>query len=240
MLFGCVQRPQCSEVIRTLFTFNMKRVEKTSRQPPRRKTFRHGDLRQALLQAGIDLARVGGPAAVVLREATRRAGVVPNAAYRHFASQNDLLQAVRSASLAALATAIEAELAAIRAGRDKAAYARRSLRAVGAAYMRFARHQPGLFRTAFSVPPPVFEPPDPANAGPGGLNPFQLLGSALDRMVDGEILSPKQRAGAEFLAWSAVHGLAILILEGPLKGIPDTHAEQMGQRILDMVERGLG
>jgi AcrR family transcriptional regulator len=219
----------------------MKKKEKKSEQivSPRRKTFRHGDLRQALLDAGIDLARHGGPAAVVLREATRRAGVVPNAAYRHFASQNDLLQAVRSACIAALASAIEQELAAVRPGRDKAAYAHRSLRAVGAAYMRFARREPGLFRTAFSVPPPVFEPPNPANAGPGGLNPFQLLGSALDRMVEGGVLAPENRSGAEFVAWSAVHGLAILMLEGPLKGIPDNLAEQIGRRILDMVERGL-
>jgi AcrR family transcriptional regulator len=219
----------------------MKKKEKKSEQivSPLRKTFRHGDLRQALLDAGIDLARHGGPAAVVLREATRRAGVVPNAAYRHFASQNDLLQAVRSACIAALASAIEQELAAVRPGRDKAAYAHRSLRAVGAAYMRFARREPGLFRTAFSVPPPVFEPPNPANAGPGGLNPFQLLGSALDRMVEGGVLAPENRSGAEFVAWSAVHGLAILMLEGPLKGIPDNLAEQIGRRILDMVERGL-
>jgi AcrR family transcriptional regulator len=219
----------------------MKKKEEKSEQiaTPRRKTFRHGDLRQALLDAGIDLARHGGPAAVVLREATRRAGVVPNAAYRHFASQNDLLQAVRSACIAALASAIEQELAAVRPGRDKAAYAHRSLRAVGAAYMRFARREPGLFRTAFSVPPPVFEPPNPANAGPGGLNPFQLLGSALDRMVEGGVLAPENRSGAEFVAWSAVHGLAILMLEGPLKGIPDNLAEQIGRRILDMVERGL-
>ena len=53
-------------------------------RPPQRSTYRHGDLRRALLDAGIELARSGGPDAVVLREATRRAGVVPNAAYRHF------------------------------------------------------------------------------------------------------------------------------------------------------------
>ena len=79
--------------------------------PPPRSTYRHGDLRRALLDAGIDLARAGGPEAVVLREATRRAGVVPNAAYRHFGSRQALLQAVRAAALAALAAAMEAELA---------------------------------------------------------------------------------------------------------------------------------
>ena len=67
--------------------------------PPPRITYRHGDLHRALLDAGIALANAGGPEAVILREATRRAGVAPNAAYRHFASRQDLLQAVRSAPL---------------------------------------------------------------------------------------------------------------------------------------------
>ncbi|RZJ16909.1 MAG: TetR/AcrR family transcriptional regulator, partial [Haliea sp.] len=62
-----------------------------------RSTYRHGDLRRALLEAGIELARANGPDAVVLREATRRAGVAPNAAYRHFESRQALLQAVRAA-----------------------------------------------------------------------------------------------------------------------------------------------
>jgi len=76
-------------------------VTDTTTSPPERSTYRHGDLRRALLEAGIQLARAGGPDAVVLREATRRAGVVPNAAYRHFASRWELLQAVRSAALSA-------------------------------------------------------------------------------------------------------------------------------------------
>src|SRR5438105_2827841 len=78
-----------------------------------RETYRHGDLRRALLQAGIELAKAGGPTAVALREATRRAGVAPNAAYRHFASQQALLQAVRAAALSAVAQAMEDELATL-------------------------------------------------------------------------------------------------------------------------------
>src|ERR1700733_8633170 len=89
----------------------MKTAKKT--RPPARKKFRHGDLRRALLEAGIALAREGCPDAIVLREATRRAGVAPNAAYRHFSSHSDLLQAVRAAALSSLALAIEAEIAGI-------------------------------------------------------------------------------------------------------------------------------
>ncbi len=206
--------------------------------PPARSTYRHGDLRRALLDAGIELARRGGPDAVVLREATRRAGVVPNAAYRHFASRQALLQAVRAAALSAVAGAMEAELAALRpASLSPATLARASLRAVGTGYLRFAQAETGLFRTAFAVPVDV---PDGADKGPrSGLNPFELLGAALDRMVATGLLPPARRPGAEYLAWSAVHGLAMLVIDGPLRAMPREQIPGLGQRVIDMVEKGL-
>src|SRR5580698_10434078 len=103
----------------------------TKPRSPRRETFRHGNLRRALLEAGIELAHGGGPQAVVLREATRRVGVAPNAAYRHFSSHSDLLQAVRAAALSSLARAIEVELAGVGRDQSPAEMARASLRAVG-------------------------------------------------------------------------------------------------------------
>jgi Bacterial regulatory proteins, tetR family len=83
------------------------------------------------LSFGKEMARVGGPNAVILREATRQAGVSPNAAYRHFTNQAELLDAVRSACLSQLAAAIEDEMKKCRPGRDPQAFARKSLRAVG-------------------------------------------------------------------------------------------------------------
>ena len=91
---------------------------KKSASVQRRKTFRHGDLRNALVAAGVEMARVGGPDAVVLREATRQAVVSPNAAYRHFANQAALLDAVRSVCLSRLAAAIEEEMSKTGLGRD--------------------------------------------------------------------------------------------------------------------------
>src|SRR5229473_5557820 len=147
-------------------------METSAISPPERSTYRHGDLRRALLEAGVDLARDGGPDAVVLREATRRAGVAPNAAYRHFASRQALLQAVRAAALARLAVAIEAELAGLGRRRRPAAFARASLRAVGTGYLRFALEETGLFRTAFAVPDEMPDDSDRAMTGSSGLNPF--------------------------------------------------------------------
>lgn len=207
--------------------------------PPPRSTYRHGDLRRALVEAGIELARGDGPDAVVLREATRRAGVVPNAAYRHFASRDDLLQAVRAASLAALALAMEQELARLGRNRRGKEFARASLRAVGAGYLRFAQAEPGLFRTAFALSDEGFGTPDPAKAGESGLNPFQLLGAALDRLVQAGVLPAERRPGAEFLAWSAVHGLSMLVIDGPLHALGSAQLKPLEQRLLEMVEKGL-
>jgi AcrR family transcriptional regulator len=207
---------------------------------PVRKTFRHGDLRRALLQAGIELARGGGPQAVVLREATRWAGVAPNAAYRHFSSHRDLLQAVRAAALSSLALAIEEEI--VRARRRKsspAEAARATLRAVGTGYLKFALTETGLFRTAFLTPDPVEGDVDATKTGKSGLNPFQLLGSALDLLVETGVLPRERRSGAEYLAWSAVHGLAFLIIEGPLHSAPEREIRSLSDRVLQMVEKGL-
>lgn len=204
----------------------------------KRRTFHHGDLRNALVAAGLEMARAGGPDAVVLREATRQAGVSPNAAYRHFSSQAELLDAVRSACLSRVAAAIEDEMRKCRPGRDPKAFARKSLRAVGMGYLGFAMREPGLFRTAFSVPPPV-ESPDPANTASMGLNAFQLLSLALDRMRESGLLSRKDRKDAEYLAWSTVHGLALLVLEGPLHKMEHEIVLALGERLVVMVERGL-
>ena len=212
---------------------------KNKSRHPLRKTFRHGDLRKALLEAGIELARIGGPQAVVLREATRRAGVAPNAAYRHFSSHGDLMAAVRAAALSSLAVAIEAEMDGIRRGKSPAQRARATLRAVGTGYLKFALTEPGLFRAAFSTTDRVEGDVDTAKTGKSGLNPFQLLGSALDLLVETGVLPPERRTGAEYLAWSAVHGLAFLILEGPLSSASKEEIGRLSDRILQMVENGL-
>ncbi len=206
----------------------------------RRETYRHGDLRRALLDAGVALAREGGPDAVVLREATRRAGVAPNAAYRHFANHQALFDAVRMHALGALAAAIEREWARALKVREPKARARALLRAVGTGYLGFAQAETGLFRTAFVFGEHDVEvPPDPARAAALGLNPFELLGAALDALVDTGALPADRRPGAEYLAWSAVHGLALLIIDGPLRAAPAKARSALGERLLRMVELGL-
>lgn len=211
---------------------------------PERQAYHHGDLRQALVQAALELAREGGPQAIVLREATRRAGVVPNAAYRHFANHQALFEAVRSAALAALAQAIEAEMQAAERLPGAAERARGLLAAVGRGYLGFAERETGWFRTAFAAMAfDVNEQAGPERATAGtaarGLNPFELLGYALDAMVSAEVLPAERRPGAEFLAWSTVHGMAMLSIDGPLRAATPEQRRMLGKRLLVMVEKGI-
>jgi hypothetical protein len=134
---------------------------------------------------------------------------------------------------------MEAELAALPPGGASADAARARLRAVGTGYLRFAREEPGLFRTAFSASDNLRSAASPARAGKSGLTPFQLLGAALDELVEAGALPRERRPEAEFLAWSAVHGLAMLLIEGPLRGLGYARAQHVGQSLIDMVERGL-
>src|SRR5207253_3483268 len=155
------------------------------------------------------------------------------------ASRWELLQAVRSAALSRLAVAMEAELDALPRAADPVDLARARLRAIGTAYLRFAQEETGLFCAAFAIPDETRGEPVPAKTGNSGLNPFQLLGAALDRLVDAGVLPSERRPGAEYLAWSAVRGLAMLLTEGPLRRLTYTERDAIGQRLLDMVEKGL-
>lgn len=216
----------------------MNKIVKNT-QMTKRNTYRHGDLYRVLLESAVQMARKGGADAVILREVTRQAGVAPNAAYRHFADRNALLQAVSLAGQSALAVAIENEIAAISDIENSAEKARARLRAVGVGYLRFAQTEPGLFGMAFSVPNDLSNVSNPDSAGKSGLTPFQLLGAALDMLVEAGVLPVDRRMFAEIFAWSAVHGFALLMLQGPLRSLDKHQIEFIGQHLIDMVERGL-
>jgi AcrR family transcriptional regulator len=188
----------------------------------------------------MDLAREGGPDAVVLREATRRVGVSANAAYRHFADRDALLGEVVSRAQSRAADVISAAMDAVPGDLEPGARARARFRAVGVGYLRFAMSEPGLFRTAFAVPVDLSRSASVDAAGACGRTPFQLLSDSLDDMVDVGVLPAGERPGAELLAWSAVHGMAMLALDGPLRGLPKDAIAALAPRLVKMVDLGLG
>lgn len=205
-----------------------------------RTGYHHGDLRNALVDAALELARGGGPEAVVLRAAARRVGVSPTAAYRHFTSQAELLQVVRDEGQDLLAASMEAHVRSVEtasSGPVEAAKAR--LMAIGRGYVRFATAEPGLYRTAFCRMPPGRPDPGDGAAAIGAARSFGMLMESLDELQAAGALRPGVREGAEFAAWSAVHGLSMLILDGPLDQLPPGQRETAVQRALDMVLDGL-
>jgi AcrR family transcriptional regulator len=200
--------------------------------------YHHGNLRQALVTAGLELARAGGPNAVLLRAATRKAQVSHNAAYRHFASQEDLLAAVAAQCMTQLGLLMIERSDQVRA-RGPVRRAQARLEAIGRAYIDFARTEPGWFRTAFSSARP--HKPDAPAAQPDddATSPFLILGARLDDLVTVGALTPQRRQGAEFFAWSGVHGLSSLLVDGPLRDLPEPMVEHAIRTVLDSIARGL-
>ncbi|HET6909738.1 MAG TPA: TetR/AcrR family transcriptional regulator [Mycobacteriales bacterium] len=207
--------------------------------------YHHGNLREALVAAGMELARTGGPNAVVLRAASRHAGVSHNAVYRHFANQEDLLAAVAQRCLTQLSELMIERMERI-AIRRRVPRASARLGAVGRAYIDFARSEPGWFRTAFSSarPHPADGPaPEPPTSDATGAapvpNPYDVLSAALDELVEVGALARERRNGAEYAAWSAVHGLSSLLLDGPLRELPEPEIERAIDIVLGAIARSL-
>jgi len=186
-------------------------------------------VRDGLVAAGLELARTGGPDAVVLREATRMVGVVPNAAYRHFADRDELLAEVCTAAMRELADRMAAGVAQVSGAHGDPAAAASRLQAIGAAYLAFARDEPGLFATAFSVPQHHAYGPPEEGAGPDR-TPLGQLRAALDELVDAGLLDSERRAGIEYSVWATVHGLAVLAGQGPLRDVPAAVRQQIEER----------
>ena len=197
-----------------------------------------GAVRDGLIAAGLELARAGGPDAVVLREATQMVGVVPNAAYRHFADRDELLAAVCMAAVRELADRMAAGVARVRGKYGDPAAARRRLRAIGAAYLEFAREEPGLFATAFALPQQHdYDAPDD-RAGQER-TPLGQLRAALDELVDAGVLGRRRRNDIEYPIWSTVHGLAVLAGPGPLRDVPDAARHHLEQLTLNFIGESL-
>jgi AcrR family transcriptional regulator len=210
-------------------------------------SYHHGDLRNALVDAATTLARQGGPDAVVLREAARRIGVTPAAAYHHFANHEQLVQAVKQRALALLTSKMESAFTDDQASRAPAGArgpdspadaARRRLRALGSAYLRFAFDEPGLFRLAFG-PRGAWPTEESARPHDHTAGPLVLLCQVLDELATAGAIPAERQPGLEYVAWAEVHGVASFCLDGPLARMDPGPREQVIGQALDSIVRGL-
>jgi AcrR family transcriptional regulator len=194
-------------------------------------SYHHGNLRAELVRAAVELAREKGEAGVVLREVARRTGVSHNAAYRHFADREQLLAEVAGEAFAGLSAAMARRVVAVTEAGTPQERARARLREIGRAYVEYALAEPGLFAVAFAAPAVTGEMVD--------ADPYTQLGQALDELVDVGVMDPSRRPGAETVCWSAVHGFAVLNLDGPLRELSAAEREAELEGMLATVERGL-
>jgi AcrR family transcriptional regulator len=111
---------------------------------PAARPYHHGNLKQALLEAAVELIAETGPRGLTLREAARRASVSHNAPYRHFRDRDDLLAAVATDGFDRLTRAMAS-------GGRKASPLNR-LRRSGLAYVDFALRWPQHFAAMFDAP----------------------------------------------------------------------------------------
>lgn len=178
--------------------------------------YHHGNLRKALLEAGLERLESTQNPEFSLRELTRIVGVSVNAAYRHFASKEALLAAMAAEGFHRL---VVEQAHAVQAHPDKA----EGFAEAGRAYVNFARRHPALFRLMFSrfaATNPDREMHASAQLAYSGM--LHSLAAVLDKPAD----DPEVKIGA-IQAWSLVHGLSQLIIDGQV----DSHTDNVDSLI---------
>jgi AcrR family transcriptional regulator len=188
---------------------------------PAKPRYHHGTLRETLLAAGLELLAERGLDGFTLRELARRAGVSHAAPYHHFADKGALVRAIVAESFQLLGAALgEASAGAGADPLDRVA-------AMGRSYVEFALDHPQRYRLMFRSElsrSGSSEAATEADAASGGAF-AELMRAVQDASDAGELRDGTDAAVAAIAAWSSVHGLASLILEGAI-GLPAEHRER--------------
>lgn len=197
---------------------------------PRRQTYHHGNLRDALIKAGMRAVAENGPDGFSLRGVATRAGVTAPAVYRHFKDKDELLAAIAGECSERLAaTVLEAVAQA-----DDDALAR--FRAVGIAYVQFAVAHPEHFR-AMTVPGLQDRVPEEQRqrnrewhaAQHRDLEAGQRAGVIVEMPINELLIA----------AHALVHGLAHMIVEGQLGDVSAARAKELAIAVTGAFGAGL-
>jgi len=170
------------------------------------RPYHHGNLKQALLEASLDLIREIGASAFTLREVARRAGVSHNAPYRHFRGKEELLAVLAAQGFDRLTESM------VRAA-ESGSSALERLRLSGRGYVQFALRHPQHFAVMFDAPRRFDSYPETRAAGERAFG--TLVGYIKDCQREGVLPSGDWKPLA-LLAWAMVHGVAKLALSGRL------------------------
>lgn len=174
-------------------------------QAPSARAFHHGNLRQALLDAALAAPDIEG---LSLRQLATGLGVTPAAAYRHFASREDLLLEVARIGFTRLESRFAQAFDIAQPPADAAQAQGRFMR-LACAYLQFADDEPGLWRLIFGAQGAAYRA---LSTVLDRRNSYDYLPAALLGLHrTGVVPHPPSERDALF-AWSAVHGAASLRL----------------------------
>jgi AcrR family transcriptional regulator len=205
--------------------------ERDSERGPR--GYHHGNLRETLIRAALDLIAQKGAAGFTFADAARWAGVSPAAPYRHFRDRDDLLASV------ALRGFEQFEAALTRAWDDGRPDPFTALHRMGKAYLAFARAEPAYYSAMFEAGVP---PDTSVELRVAGDRAFAVLRGAAEKVC--AQIPPKERPPVLMLAlhiWSLSHGIASLFGRGDAarRTLPISAEELLEAGVLVYL-RGLG
>jgi AcrR family transcriptional regulator len=207
---------------------------KSRRRAAAPKPYHHGDLRRVLIDAALKLAADGGPEAVSVREAARRAGVSPGAPFRHFDSRAALMTAVAEEAQRRFRTEIMVALAEAPA-RDPL----KRFRAFGLAYLRWAMKNPAHFEIISSG-----RHFDHDAAAALSRNNAELIALTEQMLADASAAGSLRAADlkAVLIAGRAlVYGFARMKIDGhfPRWGVEDAKVDRMAEAVVDLFIDGI-
>ncbi|CAN7412331.1 TetR/AcrR family transcriptional regulator [Bradyrhizobium sp. LjRoot220] len=203
---------------------------------PAPKPYHHGDLRRVLIDAALQLVGEGGPEAVSVREAARRAGVSPGAPFRHFPSRDALMNAVAEEAQRRFRAEIEAALAEAPAG---AGDPLGRFRCLGLAYLRWAMKNPTHFEIISSRR--FFDHDKAAGVSQDNAELIDLAERTLaEAFAEGQLRSPDLKR-VQIAGRALVYGFARMNIDGhfPRWGVAGADAEGTAAGILDLFIEGI-
>lgn len=203
---------------------------------PAKASYHHGDLRNALVEAGVGLVEEVGVEAFSLREVAREVGVSANAAYRHFDDKGALLTAIAVSGFQRLSSRMQEAMRTARPGSAVRSRGVARFNAAARAYVDLAQQHPQLYGLMFGAAGRACLAAEGALVGP---TPGALLGLVLDELVEEKVMPKTRREGAEVHVWSAVHGFAALTHSGPLAELGAKARAHALEELLRFVLTGL-
>ena len=196
-----------------------------------RKSYHHGNLREALIRSALDILKEGSLDDLSLRALARRAGVSQTAPYRHFEDKEELIAVLKAEGMVKLGEGM-------RALTEGEADPLKRLQKCGMNYVRFALEYPAHFKVMFEYELSDYHKYCDLNDVSGTC--FKYLQDTVSECLalpDARDINP---AVAQFGAWSMVHGLSILLMnESLMDHMKEEHEMDMGEQeqIIEQVNK---